>query len=100
MILYSIFRHDVHFSGIKVTCESYLKFLELSFCVCCAVNVALTLKCGQGFLIIVDYDGLLGGGGAGLAGRVILVVQPLHVELQMAITIKPEMTDIKTISVV
>lgn len=50
----------------------------------------LTLKCGQGLLITVDYDGLLRCGCTALARRVIVIVETLHVKLQMTITIKPE----------
>lgn len=60
---------------------------------CC---VFLTLQCGQGLLVTVDYDGLLRCGGAVLPSWVILIVETLHVKLQMAITVKPEMSGRKT----
>lgn len=57
---------------------------------CVVYIVFLTLECGQSLLVTVDYDGLLGCSGAVLASRVVVVMETLHVELQMAITIKPE----------
>lgn len=50
----------------------------------------LTLQCGQGLLITVDYDGLLRCGCTALPGGMILIVKTLHVKLQMSITVKPK----------
>lgn len=49
----------------------------------------LTLQGGQGFLVAVDDDCLLRRARSGLAGRGLLAVEPLHVELQVPVTVKP-----------
>lgn len=50
----------------------------------------LTLQCGKSLLVTVDYDGLLRRGSTALASKMILIMETLHMKLQMAITIKPE----------
>lgn len=54
------------------------------------LSTLLTLQCGERLLITVDYDGLLRCGGTVLASRMVLIVKTLHVKLQMAIAVKPE----------
>lgn len=56
----------------------------------------LTLQSGQRLLVTVHYDGLLRCGGPVLAGRMGLIVETLHVELEMAITVKPEIRQEET----
>lgn len=55
--------------------------------------LVLTLKRGHRLLVAVEYDGLLGSSSAVLASRVVLIVETLHVELKMAVTIKPEVLE-------
>ncbi len=56
------------------------------------------MKCCQGLLITVDYDGLLRCGCTVLASGMILIVETLHVKLQMAISVKPEILGKKNIN--
>lgn len=53
-------------------------------------KASLTLQSGQRLLVTVHYDGLLRGGGPVLASGMGLIVETLHVELEVAVTIKPE----------
>lgn len=54
---------------------------------CC---VFITLQRGQGLLITVHYDGLLRRCSAVLPNGMGLIVETLHVKLQVAVTVKPE----------
>lgn len=49
----------------------------------------LTLQRGQRLLVAVQDDSLLGPPEPGLAGGRLVAVQPLHVELEVSVPVKP-----------